>query len=134
MAVQLQKVKDLLDNPAATSVPNDTITANINRSIAIIDTIKDPDATITNVDHAVTAVAVWLTYGSYMEGITQQLGAISIADETKLQHLRRVAELFVNQISRSKFDLDPDEGDELVGTDPSAFKLTTSEAYKFGSC
>ena len=131
MAVQIQKVKDLLDNPAATSVPNDTISANINRSQAIVDTVKDPDATTTNVDHAVTALAVWLTYGSYMEGITQQLGAISQADQVKLDHLRGVAELYVNQISRSKFDLDPDAEDELVGTDPSAFKLTTSEAYKF---
>jgi len=133
MAVTIQNIKDLLDNPAATSVGPDTISANINRSIGIIDSIKDPDATSTNVDNAVIAVAVWLTYGSYMEGITQQLGAISIADETKLSHLRKVAELFVNQISQTKFDLDPDAGDELVGTDPSVFKLTISEAFKQSS-
>ena len=130
MTVIIQNIRDLLDNPAATSVPNDTISANINRSIGIVTSIKDPDAISTNVDNAVIAITVWLTYGSYMEGISQQMGAISIADETKLSHLRRVAELFVNQISQTKFDLDPDAGDELVGTDPSAFKLTTSEAFK----
>ena len=135
MAVTVQSVKDLLDNPAATSVPADSITANINRANSIVDAIKDSAVTTTKRDHAARAVAVWLTYGTYMEGITQQLGNISVADETKLAHLRQVAELFVNQVSATNFDLDPDADamDTLVGISPEAFKLTTSEAHSQGT-
>ena len=135
MAVSVQKIRDLLDNPAATSVPADTISANINRAIGIIDTIKDPDATTTNIDNAVAAVTTWLTYGSYMEGITQQLGNISVADQTKLDHLRITAELFINQVSATNFDLDTDADamDKIVGISPEAFVLSTSEAHSQGT-
>lgn len=131
MAVTEQSVRDLLDKPAQTSVQQDTISANIARSNSIISSIKDASATTVKVDHAVRAMAVWLTYGSYMEGISQLLGNISIADQTKLDHLRRAAELFINDISATQFDLDPDADamNQLQGITPEAFVLTTTEAF-----
>jgi len=134
MTVNEQSVRNLLDNPAASSVPGDTIAANITRSISIVNAVKDASATTVRVDHAVRATAVWLTYGSYMEGITQQLGNISVADETKLEHLRKVAELFINTISATSIDLDPDADamNMLVGISPEAFVLTTTEAHPQG--
>jgi len=134
MTVNEQSVRNLLDQPASGSVPGDTIAANITRSISIVNSVKDASATTVKVDHAVRAVAIWLTYGSYMEGITQQLGNISVADETKLAHLRQVAELYINQVSATNFDLDPDADamDALVGIAPEAFSLTTTEAHPQG--
>jgi len=134
MAVTEQSVRDLLDDPARDSVPGDTVNGNISRAKSIVNSIKDAAATTVKVDHATRAVAVWLTYGSYMEGITQQLGNISVADETKLAHLRQVAELYINQVSATNFDLDPDADamDMLVGISPEAFTLTTTEAHPQG--
>jgi len=133
MSVNEQSVRNLLDNPAAGSVPGDTIAANITRSISIVNAVKDAAATTVKVDHAVRAVAVWLTYGSYMEGITQQLGSISVADQIKLDHLRQVSELYINQVSATMVDLDPDADNPLVGIAPEAFTLTTTEAHSQGT-
>jgi len=133
MAVNEQSVRNLLDNPAAGSVPGDTIAANITRSISIVNSVKDASATTVKVDHAIRAIAVWLTYGSYMEGITQQLGSISVADEIKLSHLRQVAEFMVNLVSATMVDLNPDADNPLVGISPEAFTLTTSEAHSQGT-
>jgi len=134
MAVTEQSVRDLLDDPARESVPGDTVNGNISRAKSIVNSIKDASATTVKIDHATRSIAVWLTYGSYMEGITQLLGPISMADETKLTHLRQVAELYVNQISATPFDLDPDADatDMLVGISPEAFTLTTTEAHPQG--
>ena len=135
MAVSNQQVRDLLDGPAATSVLDTTITANINRSTAIVNKVKDSSSIVANVDHAITAVAVWLTYGSYMEGISMQLGAISIADQVKLDHLRKVAELFINQIATTFVDLDPDnQKANMQGINPEVFTMTVTEAFKQDTC
>ena len=83
------------------------------------------------IDDAITAIAVWLTYGSYMEGITMQLGSVSLADQTKLDHLRKTAELFANSVSSTFVDLDPaNMNQNLVGIDPKVFVLSTTEAFK----
>jgi len=131
MAITTTQIRELLDNPAAKSVPDNTIEANLDRSKRIVDNVKDPLAKQDDVEDAKRAVAVWLTYGSYMEGITQLLGNISVADKTKLDHLRTVAELFLNQISLSMVDLDLSGSisEQPIGIDPSVFKLTTTETY-----
>lgn len=131
MTVTETQVRNLLDGPAATSVLSATITDNITRSLSYVTSIVTSTATPANIDEAVKAMAVWLTYGSYMEGITQQLGAISIADEVKLDHLRLVAELFINQISATPISLDvQNQMDNLQGINPSVFTLSTSEGFK----
>ena len=130
MAVNEQEVRDLLDGPAATSVPSATINANINRASIIVDNVKDSAAKPVKVDEATKAVATWLTYGSYMEGISQQLGAISIADQIKLDHLRKTAMLLINMVSTTFVDLDPDnQRDNMQGITPEVFTLTTTEAF-----
>lgn len=131
MAVTETQVRNLLDGPAATSVLSATITDNIARCLIYVTDVQDADAVAANVDEAVKAMAVWLTYGSYMEGITQQLGAISIADETKLDHLRRTAELFINLVSSTPIDLNPEnQMKNLQGVHPKVFTLSTSEGFK----
>jgi len=129
--VSEQSVRDLLDNPAAKSVKTPTVEGNISRSKRIIEDVKDPAALDTRVEDAVRAMAVWLTYGSYMEGIAQQLGNISNADRIKLDHLRKVAEFFVNAISKEPIDLDIESisSQSLLGIPPAASAMTNTEAY-----
>ena len=91
MAVSEQSIRDFLDGPAATSVQSDTITRNLNRSVNFVDQVKQTGTTTTQDDDASAAMAVWLTYGSFMEGMTEMLGGISLADETKLGHYRKIA-------------------------------------------
>ncbi len=133
MVVSEQRVRDFLDGPAASSVPADTITTNIARSESFINQVKQVGTTTTQDDDAVAAMAVWFTYGSYMEGITEMLGSISLADETKINHYRKVAELFLGQIAGYTIDLDdPTKGLEAqanIPIDPSTNSMTTSEAF-----
>jgi hypothetical protein len=132
MATNEQEVRDLLDKPAATSVSPETVNGNINRSILFVNSIKQATATTNMVDESVKAMAVWLSYGSYMEGITRELGSISEADEVKLNHYRKVAELFLSTVSSQPVNLDnPVEnakGNDIP-LDPSVFGLTITEAY-----
>ena len=131
MAVTEQEVRDLLDNPAATSVPAATITSNITRSEAFVTDHATSTATTAQKDEAAKAMAVWLTYGSYMEGITQQLGAISIADQVKLDHFRRVAEIFLNEVSQETISLSTDASDmKEVTAALDVNILTTTEAFE----
>ena len=131
MSVTLKQVKDLLDFSAGSGVKDDTVQANIDRSTRIIDDVKDPAAKIAKVDDATAALSVWLTYGSYTEGITQDLGNISEAEQVKLDHFRRVAEFLINRISTEPVDLDIDDisNQSLIGIDPSITALTTSEGF-----
>ncbi len=129
--VSVVSVKSLLDDVASNKLADATVTANINRSRRIIEDVKDPLAKDTRVEDAIRAIAVWLSYGSYTEGITQQLGNISVADEVKLNHFRKVAELFLNQVSKESMGLDIDFSDQtMIGLPPEVAALTTSEAYK----
>ena len=66
-----------------------------------------------------------------MEGITEQFGSISIADQTKLDHYRKVAELFIAQVSRSPVDLDlsDDAGSASIGIPPAVATMTNSDGY-----
>ncbi len=129
--VSVVSVKALLDDVASNKLVDGTVTANIGRSLRIVNDVKDPAAKDTRVEDAVRAIAVWLSYGSYTEGITQALGNISVADEVKLNHFRKVAELFLNQISKESMGLDIDFSDQkMIGLPPEVAALTTSEAYK----
>lgn len=127
MTVSTTSVRDLLDHVAAEHLSETSIQANIDRYKRIIDDVADPDASTAKLDDAIRAGAVWLSYGTYIEGITQSLGNISVADETKLDHFRKVAELFLNRISRERISLEDD--DEEIMLPPEVTILTTSEAY-----
>ncbi len=135
MAVNEQEVRSLLDKPAATSVSQDAINSNINRSVLLVNNIKNTSASTNMIDEGVKALAVWLSYGTYMEGISRQLGNISEADEVKLNHYMRVAELFLAQISSQPVDLgNPVTSSDAatIPIDPSAFGLTATSAFKSG--
>jgi hypothetical protein len=135
MAVNEQEIRDLLDKPAAKSVSSETINANISRAILLVNNVKSTGAKTNMVDEAVKTLAVWTSYGAYMEGITRSVGSISEADQVKLDHYRKVAELFLAQVSSQPINLeDPTEsakGNEIP-IDPSTVALTTSEAYAQG--
>src|SRR3990172_3605246 len=133
MSINVQQIKDLLDKPASANLSNDTITANLDRSKRFVDNVADPNAHSDDIEDAKRAMCVWLCYGSYMEGITQLMGAISVADKTKLDHLRGIAELYINSVSISPVTLSSDGTamamEQEIGIDPSVFKLTTTETY-----
>lgn len=133
MAVTEQQVRDFLDGPPATSVPAATVLTNITRSKNFINSVKQIGTTTQQDDDATAAMAVWLTYGSFMEGITEQLGTISLADETKINHYRKVAELFLGQVAGYTIDLDdPTKGLQAqanIPLDPGTVSLSLSEAF-----
>lgn len=132
MAVTIQNVRDLLDSVPAGSVQDATVQSNIDRATRFVNSVKDPDAVTADVDDAITAMAVWLTYGSYTEGIAQQFGGTALVQQVKIDHYRRVAELFINKIAREPVDLaidDITEQTNLIGVDPSVNTLTASEAF-----
>ncbi len=129
--VSEESIRALLDKPAQKSVSTETIMDNIMRCKRLIENVLDPVAKDSVVEDAIRAFAVWLTYGAYMEGITAQFGGISVADQTKLDHYRKVAELFIAQVSRSPLDLDlsDDAGEANIGIPPSVATLTNSDGY-----
>ena len=133
MATAIVDIRNLLDGTPATSVQDDTVTMNIDRAKNFVNQVKQVGVTVVQVDDAVTSMAVWFTYGSFMEGITEQLGGISLADETKLIHYRKIAELFLGQIAGYTIDLDdPTKGLESqasIPIDPSSISLSTSEGF-----
>jgi len=133
MAVTIQSVRDLLDGVASKHVSDASITSNINRSARVVDNIIGTNVSSSDLvyDDAVRAMAVWLTYGTYTEGISEQLGNVSLAVQVKLDHFRQLAELFVNRISKESisFETDYKKGEPLIGLPPEVFGLTTSEGY-----
>lgn len=131
MTVLIADVKALLDVSASAGLTSATFQANIDRSKRVVDDVADPLADATAIDDAIAAMAAWLSYGAYTEGISQELGNISIVDKIKIQHFRKVAEFFINRISLEAVDLDMDNvGNEtLIGIDPSVVGLTTSEQF-----
>lgn len=132
MTVVVQDVKDLLDISASAGLTTATFQANIDRATRIVDDVKDTSAVAAQVDDAIAALAAWLSYGAYTEGISQELENISIADKVKIQHFRKVAEFFINRISVEPVDLDISNinNDTLIGGDPSWSSLTTSERFE----
>jgi len=129
MTVSIQNIRDVLDVPAQ-SVADAIITENITRSLEFVTNVQHVDTTAAVTDDAVQAMAAWLTYGSYMEGISQDLGAVSVADQVKLDFLRKVAELFIGQAAQQPIDLDnpvDNMKDTSIPIDPGVFTLTTSE-------
>lgn len=132
MTVLQADVEALLDMSASAGVKASTYTAQIGRSKRFVDDVADPLADASQVDDAIAAMAAWLTYGSYTEGISQELGNISIADKVKLNHFRTVAEFFINRISLEPVDLSMTSVAEesLLGLDPSIHGMTTSEQFE----
>jgi len=131
MTVTVQSVRDLLDVVPSKHVTDTVVQANIDRAKRVIDNVKDPLAVTAEVDDATRAFAVWLTYGSYSEGISQDLGNIPVALKEKMDHFRKVAEFFINRISREAVDLNVEDISEqtLIGLPPDISALTTSEGY-----
>lgn len=130
MAITIKQIKDLLDKPASRTVSDDSIQENLDRAKRLIDNLKNSSASQDDVEDAKRALCVWLTYGSYVEGISEQLGGIALADNVKLEHFQKLAELYINQIAQSPISLsDNSVLEQPIGIDPSVFKLTTTEAY-----
>lgn len=132
MVVTDQELLDLLDKPASIYLSNSTTTVTLNRNRA--ERFVDNAGCIAgNVrDDAVRAMGVWLLMGSYAESMSEQLGSQALSElRTKLDHLRRVAMLFINQCSSSFISLDPESmQDTLIGVPPAAgLGLTPSEGY-----
>ncbi len=133
--VDAQSVRDLLDDVASRAINDDTLTANINRCRRLVQDVQDPTAVTSRVEDAIRAMAVWLTYGGYTEGISNQFGNISIAEKHKMDHFRKTAELFLNRVSREIIDLDIGDmsSQPLIGIDPGVSSMTTSEGYTQGN-
>ena len=131
MAVTIEEVKNFLEQPAQAFLSDPTVTQNIERSQSLIDSVKRGDAIVADYEHAVRALSVWFTYGSYVEGMSQQLGAQGLSEvKTKLEHYRRVAQLFINLISASAISLDPDGDLEMkIGVPPEIAAMGNSEGY-----
>lgn len=131
MAITVDEVKQLLEKPAQDFLSDATVTANIGRAEAYIDIVKRSSITEANEDHAGRSMAVWLTYGSYVEGMSQLIGAQGISEvKTKLEHYRTVAQLFINLISASAISLDSDAVLEMkIGVPPEISGLSNSEGY-----
>jgi len=87
MTVTVQSVRDLLDNVAASHLTSAAVQANIDRWKRIVDNVKEAGAAIAEVEDAIRAGAVWLSYGTYVEGINQTMGAIAVADKIKLDDI-----------------------------------------------
>jgi len=134
MTVVAADVKALLDISASAGINSATYTANIARSLALVTDVADTSSTADQKDHATAAMAAWLCYGAYTEGISQELGNISIADKVKLNHFRSVAEFFINRISLEAVDLSMTNvaNETLIGMDPSISSMTTSEQFDQG--
>ncbi len=129
--VSTQSVRDLIDDTASKSIKDATIQANINRSKRCVVDVQSSTAKDTRVEDAIRAMATWLTYGSYSEGISQQLGGVPVSIQAKFDHFRKVAELMINKVSRELVDLDVDSMSEqpLIGDDIGIYTMTISEAY-----
>jgi hypothetical protein len=132
MTVLVSDVKNLLDVSGSAGLTTATFQANIDRAKRVVDDVADTGASIDAIDDAIAALAAWLSYGAYTEGISQELGNISVADKIKLQHFRKVAEFFINRISAEPVDLDMGNvaQQSLIGIDPSISGMTTSEQYE----
>ena len=131
MAITIDEVKNFLEQPAQDLLSDVTVTQNIERSQALVDSVKRAGAVLVNIEHAVRSLAVWFTYGSYVEGMSQQIGAQGISEvKTKLEHYRRIAQLFINLISASAISLDPDgDLENMIGVPPEIAAMGKSEGY-----
>ena len=133
MAVTTTDIVNFLEKPAQDFLNQaDTVQPNINRSQRMVDNVKRTGVNINDEEDAVKALAVWLTYGSYMEGISEQLGGqgVDASMRTKLEHLRRVAQLFMNNIASSAITLNPDaDFENMIGVSPENVKMSPTEGY-----
>lgn len=130
MPVVIQDIRDLLDAVPNQSVPDPTIQKNIDRATNFVNSIKDASASVSLVEDAIRAMAVWLTYGSYSEGISEQIGETSQALKTKLDHYKSVAELYINMVSTEFISLDPKQKkEEMFGENITTYRLSDSAVY-----
>ena len=128
MTATIAEVRDLMDSVSASQLTNDVLTAHLTRSINWVDNIKESTAAVADVDNAVRSLCVWLAYGSYTEGMSRQLGSVPETARWKLEHYRRVAELFINDVSKSSIDLDEDRT-RPIGL-PPLVEFPTSEGWQ----
>ncbi len=128
MAATIAEVRNLMDAVSATQLADDVLTAHLTRSNNWVANIADADASTTDVDNAVRAVCVWFAYGSYTEGMSRQIGAVPETAQWKLRHYKTVANLFLNDISKSAINLNEDLS-KAIGLPPQV-GLPDSEGYK----
>ena len=127
MAATIAEVRNLMDAVSATQLADDVLTANLTRANNWVTNIADADATTTDVDNAARAVCVWFAYGSYTEGMSRQIGAVPETAQWKLRHYKTVANLFLNDISKSAINLNEDLS-KLIGLPPQC-EFPESEGY-----
>jgi hypothetical protein len=132
MAVNEQEVRSLLDEAPASSISSDSVNSHISRATLLVNNVKNASATQNMIDEAIKAIAVWTVYGAYTEGIAREIGSVPDAVQTKLNHFRKIAELFLAQVSGTPIDLEnpveSNKGNEIP-VDPSVASQTTSEAW-----
>ena len=106
MTITVEDVRKLLDKLASGSVSSNTIQANIADASTLVNkfvkTYAEPDL----VDTAIKRVAVWLSYVSYAEGQSFQLGATPMVSKDKIDGFREMAELYLNLVSDERVDLE----------------------------
>ncbi len=130
MTVTTNEVLLLLEKPAQKFVAENTVALHIARSLIYTTSIANGITSGDNFDAAVRAMAAWLTYGSYSEGISQQLGEQEISGlREKLAHFRHVAEVFLNLISGQVINLSK-PASELVGVSPAVVGFSPSDGFK----
>ncbi len=128
MTATIGEIRNLMDSVSASQLADDVLTAHLTRAINWVGNTSESTATAIDVDNAVRALAVWLAYGSYTEGMSRQLGSVPETARWKLEHYRRVAELFVNDVSKSAIDFDEDRKTP-IGL-PPLVEFPTSEGWQ----
>ena len=128
MAATIAEIRNLMDSVSAEQLADAVLTAHLTRSNSWVTNIADADASTVDIDNAVRAVCVWFAYGSYTEGMSRQIGAVPETAQWKLRHYKTVANLFLNDISKSAINLHEDLS-KTIGLPPQV-GLPDSEGYK----
>ena len=128
MAATIAEIRNLMDSVSAEQLADDVLTAHLTRSNSWVTNVADADASTADIDNAVRAVCVWFAYGSYTEGMSRQIGAVPETAQWKLRHYKTVANLFLNDISKSAINLN-DDLSKPIGLPPQV-GFPESEGYK----
>ena len=128
MAATIAEIRNLMDSVSSSQLEDAVLTAHLTRSNNWVDNIKESTASTTDVDNAVRAVCIWFAYGAYTEGMDRQLGAVPEMAQWKLRHYKTVANLFLNDISKSAINLNEDLS-KHIGLPPQV-GFPISEGYK----
>ena len=128
MAATIAEIRNLMDSVSASQLADAVLTAHLARAASWVTNISESTASTTDIDNATRAVCVWFAYGSYTEGIDRQLGAVPETAQWKLRHYKTVANLFLNDISKSAIDLNQDLS-KTIGL-PPLVEFPSSEGYE----